>query len=416
MRLIAATVLLAMHAMASSTKAKSGEGFVKKSDCIWEGPTNCPPKDSLSTSFQIDLHVMEGDSPWEKANGFPTELKRAARVASNTWLRVIRSRPTPPISMDLSGVCGGGRGQTIRDNAKVGDLVICLNLEENRDNNIASTQILDDYIDPLDGLPRVVLISINLKQAGIYDQCDWNSIMMHEIAHALGFADKIFSDNGLLHTSWGGSSVFTGKNAKREWESMGGSDDSRRYPRLAKLASSSHWPYNCFDKHELMIRWHRPSDSVCPGKNVRAPISRLTLGVFQDLGFDVDMRCADYDIVLRYNPRCWLGGRGTSKLRRKKMKKTQHRSTGWKRRKDLTLKQFFQILRYEFRKDLTTCRKQILRFGRVLKRTRKKATKLWIPNVQRHCRKTHRRIRRIIRKNIRGASPALQWEREREGF
>lgn len=172
MRIIAAaalaTVLMGMHAMASSTKTKSGKGFVKKSDCIWETPTHCPPKDSLSSSFQIDLHVTEGDSSWEKANGFPTELKRAARVASNTWLRVIQSRPTPPIGMDLSGVCGGG--QTIEGNAKVGDLVICLNLVESNDNNIASAQILDDYIDPLDGLPRVVLISVNLRQAGIYDQ------------------------------------------------------------------------------------------------------------------------------------------------------------------------------------------------------------------------------------------------------
>jgi len=421
MRIIAAaalaTVLMAMHAMASSTKTKSGEGFVKKSDCIWERPTNCPPKDSLSSSFQIDLHVTEGDTSWEEANGFPTELKRATRVASNTWLRVIRSRPTPPIGMDLSGVCGGGRGKTIEDNAKVGDLVICLNLVENDDKTIASAQILDDYIDPLDGLPRVVLISINLKQDGIYDQCDWNSIMMHEIAHALGFAPTIFSDNGLLHTSWDGTSVFTGKNAKREWESMGGSDDSNRYPRLTSH-DGSHWSDICFDKHELMVPGHRPSDSVAAlGNNVRAPISRLTLGVFQDLGFDVDMRCADYDIMLRYIPRCRRGGRGPSKWRRnRERKKTQYRSTDWKGRRDLTLQQFFQILRYEFRKDLTTCRKQILRFGRILKRTRKKATKLWIPNVQKNCRKTHRRIRRVTRKNIRGASPALQWEWEREGF
>ena len=166
----------------------------------------------------------------------------------------------------------------------------------------------------------------------------------------------------------------------------------------------------CFDKHELMVREHRPSDSVAAlGKNARVLISPLTLGVFQDLGFDVDMRCADYDIMLFF-PQCRRGGRGPSKWRRnRERKKTQYRSR-WKGRRDLTLKQYFQILRYEFWKDLTTCRKQILRFGRVLKRTRKKATKLWIPNVQRNCRKTYRRIRRVTRKNIRGASPALQWE------
>ena len=379
MRLIAASfaaVLMAMHAMASSTKTKSGEGFVKKSDCIWKRPTNCPPKDSLSSSFQIDLHVMEGDTSWEKANGFPTELKQAARAASDAWLGVIRSRPTPPTGMDLSSVCGSGRGQTIEDNAKVGDLVICLNLMENYDdNNIASAEIFGDYIDPLDGLPRVVLIHINLKQAGIFNQCDWNIIMMHEIAHALGFFGKIFSDNGLLHTSRGGTRVFTGKNAKREWEFMGGSDDSNRYPRLTSH-DGSHWPDVCFDENELMVKGHLPSDSVTAlGKNFYRPISRLTLGVFQDLGFDVDMRCADYDIVLRYIPACWLGGRGPSKCRRNKRKKTQYRSTQMERKERPYIETILSDHTIRVSEGSDYVRKQILRFVRVLKRTRKKATK-----------------------------------------
>lgn len=320
----------------------------------------------------------------------PIELKQAARVASNTWLRVIRSRPAPRQDIDLQAACGIGPGGL----SKVGDLVICLKITDDLSNSnaIAAAQLGGHFLDGIpeaqDGLPRVTKISINSQYAGEFDQCDWNNIMMHEIAHGLGFASFIFSNRklNLIRSLPDGSKLFLGNNTKREWEAMGGSKDLSRYPRLAG-DDGSHWSNDCFDEHELMVPVHRSSDdAISRRENTRSRISRQTLSVFQDLGYEVDMQCADSDLGLRYLSLCRLGGRTTSKWRR---------------------------MCFELRKNVTKCRKQIHRLVRALKKTNKRATRCWIPNAQKKIRKIYRRFRRSVRKTLRRASPAIQWVLDR---
>jgi len=365
----------------TTIERKAKEGFALKRDCIWNRPVNCSPKDSLSSSFQIDLHVIKGDSYWEKENGFPPELKQAARVAANTWLRVIRGRhggrrARPSDMMDLREACGIGDGEL----TKVGDLVICLELvvDVSSDEDFLARVLLPSSRQ--EPFPRAVTLEINSVHAGRFYQCDWNNVMLHEVAHALGFGIPVFSALDLAYSSSNGLTTFTGKNAKHEWEAMGGSKNRNRYPLLSEK-DGSHWPKTCFLSPEIMKPYLRKAQpKVIFGHDTRQPMSRLTLAVFQDLGYDVDMNCADRGINITEiaDDRCAAGGRGRRFRKFKSTKKTKHYSPGakvWS-----LFQKRAQIVRYRVLQDLATCRKQIRRYGQALKKICQQVTKKrWFP-------------------------------------
>jgi len=117
------------------------------------------------------------------------------------------------------------------------------------------------------------------------------SVFMHEMAHALGFGPQSYLPKGL---TGGGTSdpFFLGRTARAEFAKHGAWYTGVTVP-LENTSPTGprdpHWRYNVF-RDELMV----PSVSRGP----RAPLSSITLGLFKDLGYDVDFSVADsYEVT-----------------------------------------------------------------------------------------------------------------------
>lgn len=113
------------------------------------------------------------------------------------------------------------------------------------------------------------------------------SVIVHEMGHVLGFG-TIFDRFGLIRGAGGADPQFTGENATREYgDLLGGSAAPPRSVPLANVGGvgtrDGHWREAVF-AHELM------TGILDAGPN---PISRLTIGAFDDLGYTVDYAGAD---------------------------------------------------------------------------------------------------------------------------
>jgi hypothetical protein len=117
------------------------------------------------------------------------------------------------------------------------------------------------------------------------------SIVTHEMGHALGFNPQVYTNKGLVS---GGveDPHFIGLSARTEFV--------RRVPAYTGNAvpledvgqlgeQSSHWRWSAFGD-ELMI------GTLLPGYTY--PLSTVTLGLFKDIGYDVDMSVAEAYPVL----------------------------------------------------------------------------------------------------------------------
>jgi hypothetical protein len=119
------------------------------------------------------------------------------------------------------------------------------------------------------------------------------SIVMHEMGHALGFNPQVWSGKGLVN---GGidDPHFTGLAAKTEFVRRIPSYSGNAVPLedVSHLGEqSSHWRWSVFGD-ELMI------GSLLPGYTY--PLSTVTLGLFKDIGYDVDMSVAEPYPVLSF--------------------------------------------------------------------------------------------------------------------
>jgi hypothetical protein len=111
-------------------------------------------------------------------------------------------------------------------------------------------------------------------------------VIVHEMAHVLGFG-TIFDRLGLVSGAGGDDPAFTGSTATREYAALLGPGAR---PRSVPLANGSergtrdgHWREGVF-ANELMTGFLdlRPK-----------PLSRVTIGAFEDLGYGVDYSRAD---------------------------------------------------------------------------------------------------------------------------
>jgi Leishmanolysin len=112
------------------------------------------------------------------------------------------------------------------------------------------------------------------------------SVIVHEMGHVLGFG-TIFDRLGLITGAGGADPEFTGVNALREYAAL---LDPGARPRSVPLANvggpgtrDGHWREEVF-ANELMTGF------LDPGAN---PVSRVTIGAFEDLGYGVDYERAD---------------------------------------------------------------------------------------------------------------------------
>ena len=112
------------------------------------------------------------------------------------------------------------------------------------------------------------------------------TVIVHEMAHVLGFG-TIFDRLGLIMGAGGPDPEFTGENATREYGDLLRESTRPRSVPLANVGGpgtrDGHWREEVF-AHELMTGF------LDTGAN---PISRLTIGAFEDLGYSVDYARAD---------------------------------------------------------------------------------------------------------------------------
>lgn len=113
------------------------------------------------------------------------------------------------------------------------------------------------------------------------------SVIVHEMGHVLGFG-TLFHRLGLIIGAGGADPEFTGENATREYADLLGAGGPR--PGTVPLANvggagtrDGHWREEVF-ANELMTGF------LDDGAN---PISRMTIGAFEDLGYSVDYSRAD---------------------------------------------------------------------------------------------------------------------------
>jgi hypothetical protein len=114
-------------------------------------------------------------------------------------------------------------------------------------------------------------------------------VITHEMGHVLGIG-TIWLDKGLLKRAGSSNPTFAGTNAMREYGTLRGGR-ARRVPvenTGGEGTRDSHWRETIF-RNELM------SGFIAAAGN---PISRLTVGSLQDLGYSVDMNAAEpYTLV-----------------------------------------------------------------------------------------------------------------------
>jgi hypothetical protein len=116
-------------------------------------------------------------------------------------------------------------------------------------------------------------------------------VITHEIGHALGFTPGTYTPRSL---AGGGTTdpYFSGATARAEFTKHGAWYTGMTVPlenRNGNGPNDPHWRYEVF-RDELMV------GEIAVG--LRTPLSSITLGYFQDLGYQVDFSVADsYEVT-----------------------------------------------------------------------------------------------------------------------
>lgn len=155
---------------------------------------------------------------------------------------------------------------------------------------LAFTQICG--ISSLDKLP--ILSHIRLDRADLESMetaGTLSGVVTHEIGHALGFNPDSYLPKGLAE---GGTSDphFTGATARAEFAKHGAWYMAATVPledASGKGPNDPHWRYRVFGD-ELMVS--------AVSRDFKSPMSVITLGLFKDLGYEVDFSVADpYEVT-----------------------------------------------------------------------------------------------------------------------
>lgn len=155
---------------------------------------------------------------------------------------------------------------------------------------LAYTQVCE--LSARDNLPIVSHIRIDAADLdSMVVRGILNSVITHEMGHALGFVPNSYIPKQLA----GGGTIdpyFTGVSARSEFGQHGAWYTGIPVPLENSLGGGPrdpHWRFSVFGD-ELMVAFVRGGD--------RSPLSTVSLGFFQDLGYTVDFSAADpYEVT-----------------------------------------------------------------------------------------------------------------------
>jgi Leishmanolysin len=109
------------------------------------------------------------------------------------------------------------------------------------------------------------------------------TIATHELGHTLGIG-TLWSRKGLVRGIGGSNPTYTGSNGLREWRSLGGTGNVPVENTGGAGTAGGHWRETTFD-NELMTGFLKNAPVT--------PLSRLTIGSLQDMGYAVNYGAAD---------------------------------------------------------------------------------------------------------------------------
>ena len=188
-----------------------------------------------------------------------------------------------------------------------GELVddLLINIEIAPTDGLGHTLALGGYCiyrirDNQPDLPVIAIVVFDAADIGMVEQEGWlYDLAVHEMAHALGFGMDLWRVRGYRHNptipvpdkgpvSPRPDTYFDGPRAREEFDLAGGT--SYRGPKVpvenadeyGEGSVDSHWRKSVFED-EVMI-------ASLGGK---APVSRITLGSLEDIGYAVNYEVAD---------------------------------------------------------------------------------------------------------------------------
>ena len=232
------------------------------------------------SSFDITIEFISDDVPDEYVDAFEEAVER--------WEQVIVG------DLDYGFVEGYGFVDDILIEVSVEDIeLVFAGVEQ---NILAISSVLDQRSDALTGtgaLPTYSRIVLNSEEIGTLLNLD--ELAQNTIGRALGFG-SLWEEFGLVRNI-DGIATYTGSNALREMEEL--SDDLNGQNVLEDgedgALAAEYWSEANLDA-ELMtprVELRRPENGLPPQGRPDNPISELTIGAMQDLGYDVDYGAAD---------------------------------------------------------------------------------------------------------------------------
>jgi hypothetical protein len=211
--------------------------------------------------------------------------------ATLRWAILIPGRLTPQQVNVAAGACGAGSPALDR---VVDDLLVIVRIAaiDNAFGTLAHAGPC--LLRPGGGLPVVAQLTVDAADIGRM-QADGtlDDLVLHELAHALGFGTlwqvRGLLENPSLPSSRGADTHFDGVYAIAAFDSIGGTGYTagEKVPVENVLQGSgtrdSHWRLSVFE-NELMTGIMSSSSS---------PMSRVTVASLRDLGYEVDELAAD---------------------------------------------------------------------------------------------------------------------------